>query len=660
VTAANGILIRPPIVRLTLVLTKAVGAAPARPWRIRLAGAALSLAVLLPACTAPGALQDLRASAKRAAATVDRGDALLYSNRYLEAAREYQMVVAAHPDDPAAHAHLALFANYLTDHTTALAQARYAVDLAPDDGYALTVLTRVLDWSRSYDDAVLYGARATRAQPSSVLAHAFYGEALADAGRTEEARQELARAEALLTKSRRSAYERAEVARNWANYYQRQGQPVEEARELQRALAAQPDWVERTLELARYHLAHQNLDKATEYLQRSAALQPKDPSLREEVGLVAIFAQDYDTAKQAFGGAAALPGHRAYDVPLLAHIAVARDRNFDQAVTYLEGAMERNPGDLTAAAYLTAVYRYLLHDEPAARATARGEGPDPLSGAHTQPAHADVDDLAREREQEALLSVNRLRALAGVAPVVADPRLGAGAQAHAYYFLFNHASSGVRGLGIHDEVEGMPGFSGATVRTRARHFGVEDLPSGEVITHRGDPTAAIVDWVNTVYHRFPLLRRDLQALGYGQAAVGALPIEVMDFAFRARAVPGRGMVSYPVAGQVNVPTAFYGNEIPDPVPNAAYPVGYPITLTFDRGARVQIASHHLRDGDGQEVDAHVLLPSDSAMEDSLALLARRPLQPSTTYLVEVTGTLEGAPFEKRWQFTTATSGSTGS
>jgi tetratricopeptide (TPR) repeat protein len=615
-------------------------------------GAALSFALVLPACTAPGALQDLRASARRATATVDRGDAFVYSNRYLDALHEYQMVVAAHPDDPTAHAHLALFANYLTDHATALEQARYAVDLAPGNGYALTVLTRVLDWSRSYDDAVLYGAKATRVQPSSVLAHAFYGEALADAGHADEARQELARAEALLSKSRRSAYERAEVARNWANYYQRQGQPVEEARELQRALAAQPDWVERTLELARYHLAHQNLDKASEYLQRSAALQPKDPSLREEVGVVAIFAQDYDTAKRAFEGAAALPGHRAYDVPILGHIAVARDRNFQQAVTYLEGALERNPRDVAAAAYLTAVYRYLLHDEPAARATASGEDPDPLSGARSRPAHADVDDLARQQEQEALLSVNRLRAGVGVAPVVADPRLRAGAQAHAYYFLFNHASSGVRGLGIHDEAEGMPGFSGATVRARARHFGVEDLAFGEVITHRSDPVAALVDWVNTVYHRLPILRRDLQALGYGQATVGALPIEVMDFAFRPPAAPGRGMLPYPVAGQANVPVAFYGNEIPDPVPNAAYPVGYPITLTFDRGARVQIASHHLLDDAGQEVETYVLLPSDPSMENSLALLARRPLQPSATYRVAVTGTLEGAPFEKQWQFTT--------
>jgi tetratricopeptide (TPR) repeat protein len=636
-----------------MVLTQTVGTVRARPSRVRLVGAALSLAVVLTACTAPSALQDVRTAARRATATVDRGDALLYSNHYQEAAREYQTVVAAHPNDPSARAHLALFLNYLTDRATALAQARYAVDLAPRDGYALSVLTRVLDWSRNFDDAVLYGARAARVQPSSVLAHAFYGEALADAGRADEARQELARAEALLTKSRRSAYERAEVARNWANYYQRQGQPVEEARELRRALAAQPEWVERTLELARYHLAHLELEKATEYLQRSAALQPKDPNLREEVGRVAIFAQDYDTAKRAFEDAAALPGHRGSDIPLLGHIAIARDRNVEQALIYLERAVERNPGDLDAAGYLTAVYRYLLHDEPAARASARGEGPDPMVGGRTRAAHADVDNLARQLEQEALQSVNQIRVLAGVAPVVADAHLGAGAQSHAYYYLFNHASSGVRGLGIHEEVEGMPGFSGVTVGARARHFGVENVPFSEVITHRGAPGAAVVDWLDTVYHRFPLLRRDLQALGYGQAAVGALPIEVMDLAFRAHAAPGRGMVPYPVAGQLSVPVAFHGNEIPDPIPNGPYPVGYPITLTFDRGARVQIASHHLRDGDGNEVDTHVLLPSDPSMADSLALLARRPLQPSTTYLVEVTGSLEGAPFEKRWQFTTA-------
>src|SRR5437660_12230397 len=98
----------------------------------------------------------------------------------------------------------------------------------------------------------------------------------------------------------------------------------------------------------------------------------------------------------------------------------------------------------------------------------------------------------------------------------------------------------------------------------------------------------------------------------------------MDMSYRERAT-GR-IIVYPAANQVNVPLAFNGNEIPDPAPNAAYPIGYPVTATFDRNAKVTIGAFHLRDPSGADLPGTSLPPSRET-EDSLAFLATTPLQP---------------------------------
>ncbi len=626
---------------------------PVRRWQELLAAAAM--AGLLSACSLPNSgsgkplLSNLGPITR---ASLQHGDDLMFGNRYGDAAREYQQVLRARPRDGQAHAHFALFLDYLHSGSAALVEARRAAALAPRDGYTLLVLTRTLDWGNHFREAAQAGAQAVRADPSSALAHAMYGEALADLGRFDDARSELTRAESLAAKRGRSAYEKAEVARNWANFYRQQGDRDAEAQQLERALAGQPRWIERSLELARFYLSRNDLPRTIDYLQRGVALQPRDVRLREEVGEIALFAQDYATAKGGLEAAVRLPGHQGVDIRLLGHIAVAADRDYDRAQHYFDEALDLNPSDGEAAAYLVGLYRYLLHDEAAARSVARGEIPGPQQPRRVSPEYPDVDQTALERQAEALVAVNRYRVLAGLAPVRVDVRLQNSARAHAYYFLFNHASPTVRGLGVHREFDGGPAFTGETVRERALYFGLGGQLLAEDIAHRGRPGDAVTDWVDSVFHRFPILRRDLQSLGYGVAAVGPLPIDVMDFAYGASVTPGRQMVAYPAPGQVNVPTVFGGNEVPEPLPEAAYPVGYPVTLTFDRGAHVEIRSYRLRDVLGPDLELHMLPPSDPNMENSIALLARKPLQPGRVYAAEVTGTIDGVAFEKQWQFAT--------
>ena len=586
----------------------------------------------------------------------------MFSNRYSSAAGQLQGLIKDHPHDARARAAYALLLNYQSKQAAALDQVQQASDLAPDDAYVLTILTRVQDWNRQIPEAVASGARAVRADGKSALAHAFYGEALADQGRYDEAAAELRAATDLAAKSS-SAYERAEAERNWANYYQDRKDYAQALVHFKQAANAQPDWVERLLELARFSLARQDFPAATSYLQRAAGVSPDDAGLREQLGAVALFAQDYRVAKEAYTAALRLQPRSALDLKLLGDIAVALDRDLDTAVRDERAALSAQPTDAEAGAFLTAVFRYLRSDESAARnAATRSVAPAPNGSPGT--FFVDLDAQALVRQSRALAEVNRYRRLAGLQPVRASDIIERSALAHAFYTFFNGASPELRDLGIHKESSGRPGFTGVNVLNRAERAGYAPHSMAEVITHRQDAAAAVQDWIDSVFHRIPLLRADLLELGYGDAYLGPLSIQVMDLSYRERTT-GR-IVLYPAPDQTDVPPAFFGNEIPDPlekagVNNAAYPVGYPITATFDRLAKAQVSSWHLRDSTGKELPGAILKPDNPEMENSFAFMALSPLDQGATYTMDLRGLISGVAFHRTWHFTTrapAVSGAT--
>jgi len=225
----------------------------------------------------------------------------MFQNKYAAAAGQLQELIRAHPQDAMDHATYALVLNYETKQKSALDEALKAQKIAPHDGFVLTVLTRVEDWSDDVQSAARDGAAAVKAAPSSALARAFYGEALADVGRYNDASAQLSKGADLAKKG--TAYERAEVERNWANYYRDKKDYVQALNHLKLAAGAQPKWVERLLELARFSIGRQDLSAATQFLERAASLSPDDAGLREQLGDVALFAQDYDVAKSAYAAA---------------------------------------------------------------------------------------------------------------------------------------------------------------------------------------------------------------------------------------------------------------------------------------------------------------------------------------------------------------------
>ena len=572
----------------------------------------------------------------------------MFENKYAAATTQLQDLIRAHPQDAKDHATYALVLNYQTKQKPALDEALKAKKLLPNDGFVLTVLTRVEDWNNDLQSAARDGAAAIKAAPSSALARAFYGEALADVGRYDEAKAQLTKGADLAKKG--SAYDRGEVERNWGNYYRDQKDYVQSLNHLKLAAGAQPKWVERLLELARFSIARQDLNAATDFLKRAATLSPDDAGLREQLGDVALFAQDYSVAKAAYEAALKLQPRSALDLKVLGDIAVALDKDPTTAAKDERAAVAAEPTDQEAGAYLVAVLRYLLKDETAAVQAARQTVAPGGSSSAPAATFVDLDKAALDRQAVALDTVNRYRRLAGLTPVTSSAVIHQAALAHAFYTFFNGALPSIRDLGIHKEEATGQGYTGDNVLSRAQHFGYPQRSMAEVITHRTEPAGAVADWIDSVYHRFPLLRADLVELGYGDAYLGPMTVQVMDTSYREKAT-GR-IILYPAANQVSVPIAFNGNEIPDPAPNASYPIGYPVTATFDRNATVTVGAFHFRDPSGTDLPG-IALPPSGDTENSFAYLANVPLKPGTTYTADLTYTLNGKAGHTVWKFTTA-------
>src|SRR3989442_4426385 len=355
---------------------------------VRRRGAVLLLAAFLAACD-PVSPKPNGPSAQSA---LD----LMFQNKYAAAAGQLQELIRAHPQDAEDHATYALVLNYETKQKPALDEALQAQKIAPHDGFVLTVLTRVEDWNDDIQSAARDGAAAIKATPNSALARAFYGEALPDVGRYDEAKAQLNKGVDLAKKG--SAYDRGEVERNWANYYRDQKDYPQTLNHLKLAAGAQPKWVERLLELARFSIDRQDLNAATDFLKRAATLSPDDAGLREQLGDVALFAQDYSVAKRAYEAALKLQPRSALGLKVLGDIAVALDKDPSAGTKDERAALAAEPTDQEAGACLVAVLRYLAKDETAAlQAATQSVAP---GGASAAPAatFVDLDKAAVDRQ----------------------------------------------------------------------------------------------------------------------------------------------------------------------------------------------------------------------------------------------------------------------
>lgn len=260
-----------------------------------------------------------------------------------------------------------------------------------------------------------------------------------------------------------------------------------------------------------------------------------------------------------------------------------------------------------------------------------------------------------EQQRMALARVNHYRALVGLAPVTLNKDINRASESHAEYNA-RHSLSG------HTEKRSKDGYSGAWPWDRMECFGYDKFTyATEICSTRWaepqfllsiNPNWAVDGWVDTVYHRFPILSPDVYEAGFGARRTVTCVSYVMDFGNPGFA-DKKTIVCYPVKDQHDVPVEFTGDEKPDPLPGRSYPVGYPITVTFNDYRDIVITSVALTNEYGESVESYYITPfSNEYIRESLAILPKKPLSYGATYSVCVLGVADEEPVNLTWQFTT--------
>jgi len=265
-------------------------------------------------------------------------------------------------------------------------------------------------------------------------------------------------------------------------------------------------------------------------------------------------------------------------------------------------------------------------------------------------------DGASVEEINALNTVNTLRAAAGAPCVTLDLNIGKAAAAHCAYYALNKDSAPECTINPHYEVLGCPGYTGTTPSERMRAAGFASSGGGgEVMAFLNNPARAVQTWVDSVWHRIPILDPATTVMGYGSAE----DCDTVDFGPNRRR-EGLSLVAYPYAGQIGVTTAFdgrYEGPMP-PAPTTGWPSANPISLY---GQQLVISEHQLFvEGDPTPVDhtwldpTSPILPADqqSLLRNVVFMYANQPYLPNTTYRVRIAGTYAGGNLLREWTFTT--------
>lgn len=261
---------------------------------------------------------------------------------------------------------------------------------------------------------------------------------------------------------------------------------------------------------------------------------------------------------------------------------------------------------------------------------------------------------AGPEEQRALERVNQYRAEAGMPLLVYSEALGAAAKAHAQYLV---ANPGQRARDPHHEAEGTPLYFGTSPGDRS-HYYAFDAGVAEVINFAQRAEEVVDGWMETLYHRIPLVHPGSASAGYGLAGGRDGMVNVMEV---GTTNDSSGLSAWPYPGQIGVPTEWDGAETPDPFdlyPGVARPVGYTITLTFGGAVRgLTLGTATLTGPSGALAVLRYHPGNDSRLKDTVAMIPAAPLAPGVTYSVVFTGTVDTGqgpqPYEGRWSFTTA-------
>jgi len=258
--------------------------------------------------------------------------------------------------------------------------------------------------------------------------------------------------------------------------------------------------------------------------------------------------------------------------------------------------------------------------------------------------------------------INYYRDIIGLNRMSIDRSLNAAANNHALYVVNSTNAGHLQSDKKHEY------FTGEMPWDRTRYFGYMSPMVAENIHFKQSSIGAVDDWMDSVYHRLPLISPIYAHLGYGYAVRGTKYANVLEVGSVKYNGLNRRTVVYPVDRQKGVPVTWSGLEEPNPFrlyPDAKGPGGYPITLLVsgDRVERVELVNASITDGTSSigfySFDA--VNDSELAKNNAIALIPKYTLKPHTAYMVNTEIKVfysddTSEEIKKEWSFTTGGGG----
>jgi len=220
------------------------------------------------------------------------------------------------------------------------------------------------------------------------------------------------------------------------------------------------------------------------------------------------------------------------------------------------------------------------------------------------------------------------------------------ALSHAEYL----ANLGPQQIGdAHQESAAKAGFTGYYPEDRLESQGV-DIPAGhhvrEVVAWNSDPSEleALAQWVDSVYHRPPILDPGLTSWGFALYQGFSVLVLISQDPSEPVVLP------FPLPEQEGVPAYFNTDEeVPDPSAEHSW-VGYPVSVTIRGATEVQVLESRL-ELDGQTLASNPLGP-DLSLSDSTMLLALDGLPSGQTIDARFVLDIDGQETTLAWSFLT--------
>jgi hypothetical protein len=179
----------------------------------------------------------------------------------------------------------------------------------------------------------------------------------------------------------------------------------------------------------------------------------------------------------------------------------------------------------------------------------------------------------------------------------------------------------------------------------------------ETMAFVGQPAASVDEWLNTVFHRIPILHPNMAQFGYALSTANGRANDVADYASGSAEDPS-AIIVWPAPGATGVAGSFdtrFEGPMPPAPPGGGTTTG-PLVSVFFANSAGTITSHSIKDASGATLPDTMLAPNDAMfgpfMMGSYCFYAAGPAPAHSTFTIDIAGTVGSSPFTRSWTFTT--------